>query len=92
MRLDRKMPTVHRYRRHNSSQDMAKQSFADDASMYPRERTPESEEDDADAVQDADFVHRLSERWRYDAENGKVGLGLGVADEDQVILDDFEPR
>jgi hypothetical protein len=34
----------------------------------------------------------LSERWRYDYDGGLVGVGMGVKDEDQVVIDDYETR
>ena len=34
----------------------------------------------------------LSERWRYDYDGGLVGVGMGVKDEDQGVIDDYETR
>lgn len=85
-RLDRKMPSVHRYRKGGSGTDLAEQALPVDALMYPSMMG-----DDADETM-RDRARMLSERWRYDGMNGKSGVNLGVADEDQVVIDDFEPK
>lgn len=45
------------------------------------------EEQDAD-----DDTQALTERWRYDADQGKIGYGMGMVEDDQVIIDDYETR
>jgi enhancer of polycomb-like protein len=51
----------------------------------------ESEErDDPESVEERERARILSERWRYDADMGAVGLGMGVDDEDQIVIDDYE--
>jgi enhancer of polycomb-like protein len=51
----------------------------------------ESEErDDSESLEERERARFLSERWRYDADMGAVGLGMGVDDEDQIVIDDYE--
>ena len=42
-----------------------------------------------------EYARRISERWRYDAEVGVVGVGMGLKGlegEERVIIDDYEDR
>lgn len=42
-----------------------------------------------------DYARRISERWRYDAETGAVGVGMGIRgleDEERLIVDEYEDR
>lgn len=47
------------------------------------------------SAEEIDHGRRISERWRYDAEFGVVGVGMGLRgldDEDRVVIDEFEER
>lgn len=43
-------------------------------------------------AEEEERARMLSERWRYDYDGGLVGVGMGVKDEDQVVIDDYETR
>ena len=43
-------------------------------------------------AQEEERARSISERWRYDYDGGLVGIGMGVKDEDQVVIDDYETR
>lgn len=45
--------------------------------------------------EEIDFGRRVSERWRYDAEFGVVGAGMGMRgleEEERVVVDEYEER
>jgi enhancer of polycomb-like protein len=105
-RLDRKMPSVrHLARSHLRSaiieepakrwfptNPLAKRNLADtNSSVLDHARSGAG---DALDFQDSeeDRSRQLSERWRYDYDGGLVGVGMGVKDEDQVVIDDYETR
>jgi enhancer of polycomb-like protein len=98
IRLDRRMPSV------AHSQAMERSRYGDSflSRMFMvnplarrRHRDP-SEEQIArpDGVsleeEDEEAARILSERWRYDAVQGTVGVGMGVTDDDQIVVDDYE--
>ncbi len=51
-----------------------------------------TEQDDQESLEERERARILSERWRYDSDMGAVGLGMGVDEEEQVVLDDYEAK
>lgn len=58
----------------------------DDEEAEPSRSNPRRE------AEEEERARKLTERWRYDYDGGLVGVGMGVKDEDQVVIDDYETR
>lgn len=98
VRLDRRMPSVVS----GQASDRSRYGDANLSKMFPvnplaRHRHRQASEDTvprADGVsaeeEDEEAARILSERWRYDPVQGAVGVGMGVTDDDQIVVDDFE--
>lgn len=105
-RLDRKMPTVRHVTRNQGRFTMSDDPFRrlfpinplatrdvlDEDSSSEEGRVMSTKEREAYEEQEGDRARILSERWRYDYDGGMVGVGMGVKDEDQVVIDDYEAR
>lgn len=98
VRLDRRMPSV----AHGQAIDRPRYGDATLSKMLPvnplaRRRHRQSSADSIprpDGVsaeeEDEEAARILSERWRYDPVQGVVGVGMGVTDDDQIVVDDYE--
>lgn len=98
VRLDRRMPSV------AHSQAMERSRYGDSflsrmftVNPLARRRHRDFSEEQVtrpDGVtveeEDEEAARILSERWRYDAVQGIVGVGMGVTDDDQIVVDDYE--
>ncbi|KAJ9101765.1 hypothetical protein QFC21_003104 [Naganishia friedmannii] len=98
IRLDRRMPSV----AHSQAMDRPRHGDTFMSRMFPvnplaRLRRWEGFDDlpsrpDGISVEEEDeeAARHVSERWRYDSVQGAVGVGMGVTDDDQVVVDDYE--
>lgn len=97
VRLDRRMPSI-------THQAMDRPRYGDTflTRMFPvnplaRRRLRDASEEpiarpDGVSVEEEDeeTARILSERWRYDPVQGVVGVGMGVIDDDSIVVDDYE--
>ncbi|KAL1757870.1 enhancer of polycomb-like-domain-containing protein [Schizophyllum commune] len=62
------------------------------SSLFAPPSDDESEKTDPEDVSMDEEIRALEERWRYDEDDGPVVGPMGLAEQDRVLVDDYDPQ